>query len=151
MKAILGGMVVGKLDINDVYNPGELKVKGEHSGRHFDPDDAGGLLVQKSWTDANINQLGINDVKTHLSRFEDVDGDNAFMINRLEKINNKEISVTDYNKRFYTHELEEYNRYKTNGMLDSLNDEDFYYNAHTASLESYGINEVDMPLYHPRD
>ncbi|MBL6449089.1 hypothetical protein JMN32_22450 [Fulvivirga sp. 29W222] len=25
------GTVLGKLDNNDVYNPGELKVKGEHS------------------------------------------------------------------------------------------------------------------------
>jgi hypothetical protein len=51
--------------------------------------------------------------------------------------------------RFYTHELEEYSRYKNKGIVDSVNDEDFYYNAHAASLEAYGIDEIRSPLYHP--
>ena len=72
------------------------------------------------------------------------------MIDRLQKIKNEEIPATDYDKRFYTHELEEYSRYKNKGVADGVNDEDFYYNAHTASLESYSINELDSPLYHPR-
>lgn len=144
------GTVIGKLDNTDVYNPGELKVKGEHSGRHFDPDDAGGDIGKNDWNTATINQSGIDDVTTHLSRFEDIDGDNAFMIDRLNKIKNGEIPATDYDKRFYTHELEEYSRYKNKGIADGVNDEDFYYNAHTASLEAYSINEIQSPLYHPK-
>lgn len=144
------GTVVGKLDNTDVYNPGELKVKGEYSGRHFDPDDAGGSIIKKDWNVVTIDQSGIDDVTTHLSRFEDIDGDNAFMIDRLNKIKNGEISVTDYDKRFYTHELEEYRRFKNKGIADGINDEDFYYNAHTASLEAYSINEIQTPLYYPK-
>jgi hypothetical protein len=144
------GTIIGKLDNTDVYNPGELKVKGEYSGRHFDPDDAGGAITKKDWSSVTIEQSGIDDISTHLSRFEDIDGDNAFMIERLKKIKNGEISATDYDKRFYTHELDEYSRYKNKGIADGINDEDFYYNAHTASLESYSINEIQAPLYYPK-
>ncbi len=68
----------------------------------------------------------------------------------LQTRTRREISATDYDKRFYTHELEEYGRYKNRGIADGVNDEGFYYNAHAASLESYSINEINAPLYHPK-
>jgi hypothetical protein len=82
-------------------------------------------IVKKSWTNPKIDQSGIDNITSHLSRFEDIDGDNAFMIDRLQKLKNGDIPATDYDKRFYTHELEEYNRYKNKGVADGINDEDF--------------------------
>lgn len=150
------GVRLGKIDINDPYNPGTIKVKAEISQRHFDPDEAGGLIVKKSWANPTISQQGIDDIIVHLNRFG-YNADNANMINRLNKIKNGEIPITDYDKRFYTHELEEYSRYRNHGIPDGVNSgvyngidaEDFYYNAHTASLESYNVNELTLPLYYP--
>lgn len=150
------GVKLGKLDPNDVLDPGQMKVKGEVSLRHFDPDVAGGLIVKKSWSNPTISQQGIDDVVTHLNRFGP-NADNARMIDRLNRIKNGEIPITDYDKRFYTHELEELARYRNHGIPDGVSSgtyngisaEDFYYNAHAASLESYSINELTLPLYHP--
>ena len=48
-----------------------MKVRGESSDRWFDPDDAGGSIVKKSWANPSFNQSGIDDISTHLSRFDD--------------------------------------------------------------------------------
>ena len=76
------------------------------------------------------------------------------MISRLNKIKNGDITITDFDKRYYTHELEEYARYQNMGYptgVPSNADEaaDLWNNTHTASLESYSVNEVNQPLYHP--
>ena len=146
------GVKVGRLDPNDPYYPGEMKVKGASSTRWFDPDDAGGLIVKKSWANPSFNQPGIDDVSTHLSRFDDgaeISANNAYMINRLNHIKNGQIQPTDFDKRFYTHELEEFNRFQNKGIPNGVNDENFYQNAHTASLESYSINEAVEKIYPP--
>ena len=145
------GVKVGKLDPNDVYNPGQMKVKGEVSGRHFDPDDAGGLIVKKSWANPTVVQSGIDDVTTHLARFTEPEAiaNNNFMINRLNQIKNGQIQPTDFDKRFYTHELEEFARFQNKGIPNGTLDEAFYQNAHTASLESYSINETVLKIYPP--
>jgi hypothetical protein len=142
------GVKVGRLDPNDPYYPGEMKVQGDVSKRHFDPDEAGGLIVKKSWVNATITQQGIDDVATHLSRFGS-NSDNSNMIQRLQSIKNGNIQITDYDKRFYTHELEEYARYKNLGVPDGANPSGVWDNAHAASLEAYSINETLHPLYHP--
>jgi len=142
------GVRVGKLDPNDPYYPGEMKVKGEVSGRHFDPDLAGGLIVKKSWANPSIIQQGIDDITTHLSRFGN-NSDNANMISRLNQIKNGDIPITDFDKRFYTHELEEYARYRNLGIQDGLDPPGVWDNAHAASLETYSVNELASPLYHP--
>lgn len=144
------GIILGRLDPNDVYFPNEMRVLGSFSKRHFDPTDMGGLIIKKSWKDATITQTGIDDIKVHLSRFEDFEGNNAFMIDRLQQIKNGQIPISDFDKRFYTHELEEFSRYKAKGIANGTNNENFYYNAHTASLEVFSINEISSPIYHPR-
>lgn len=58
-------------------------------------------------------------VKAHLARFESVEA-NRKMINRLEKIKDGEIKPTDWDKRFYTHEIREYRRYKNLGIEDGV-------------------------------
>ena len=142
------GTDIGKLDMNDVSNPGELKVRGNHSGRHFDPDKAGGPIQKLNWRNADISGNGISDVERHLSRFGD-DAANSHMIDRLKKIERGEITATDFDKRFYTHELTEYQRYKNLGVPDGQNPAGVWDNAHAASLEDYAIHERTSPIYHP--
>ena len=142
------GTVIGRLDNKDVYNPGELKVVGEHSGRHFDPDDAGGAIQKLDWRNATISNNGINDVEKHLSRFPD-SPENRGMIERLKKIERGEMEATDYDKRFYTHELTEYQRYKNKGIPDGEDPSGVWDNTHTASLEDYQIDERVTSIYHP--
>jgi hypothetical protein len=131
------------------------EVTGKYSKRDFNPKKAGGPILNLSWKNAEITKDGIEVVKKHLSRFEDVPA-NQKMIARLEKIEKKEISITDFDKRFYTHELREYERYKILGFEDIKNElipDEVYNNAHSATLEDYKIYELDENrnsiLYHP--
>ena len=146
------GVKIGKLDV-DVTDGNALKVLGENSGRHFDPHLAGGSIIKKDWTNPSITSMGISDIQAHVSRFGP-DEANDFMIDRLNKIVNGEIQPTDFDKRFYTHELEEFQRYKNIGYATgapSNPDEahTLWNNTHTASLETYSVNEEILPLYHP--
>lgn len=72
------------------------------------------------------------------------------MIARLEKILKGELQVTDTDKRFYTHEIRELERYRNLGVKDGecpINNSEVWNNAHTATLEDYKINEKREPLY----
>lgn len=71
------------------------------------------------------------------------------MIERLEKILAGEITITDYDKRFYTHETRELERYRALGVPDGANDLITWNNTHTAILEDYKINEKIDFLYAP--
>ena len=105
------------------------------------------------WEDTKITKEGIEIVKKHLSRFDSVTA-NKKMISRLEEIEGRLIEVTDYDKRFYTHELREYERYKAFGIKDGVQtDYDTYNNLHTATLEDFKLSEIDNlgneNIYHP--
>ncbi|MNF57618.1 hypothetical protein D3C85_800260 [compost metagenome] len=69
------------------------------------------------------------------------------MIDRLQKVLRGDIPVTDTGKRFYSHELRELERYRALGFADSVEDESIWNDAHTATLEDYGIHEGTSPLY----
>ncbi len=141
---------------------GDGLVEGHYSKRSFDPDKAGGFILDLSWEDAEITEEGIELVKKHLSRFED-DEWNMRMIERLEKIEKGKIPITDFDKRFYTHETREFERYKTLGhenttWKDVTEDEfhEIWGNTHAATLEDYKIFEKIeykgksiYSLYHP--
>ena len=72
------------------------------------------------------------------------------MLERLEAIERGELEITDYDKRFYTHEIREYERYKNLGIEDGVDPGyDVWNDVHTATLEDYKINEIEQPLYHP--
>ena len=78
------------------------------------------------------------------------------MIKRLEEIEANKIKITDYDKRFYTHETREFERYKSLGHENSLQKEipdEIYENAHSATLEDFKLNEIQYDgkrtLYHP--
>ncbi|WP_185148722.1 hypothetical protein [Chryseobacterium mulctrae] len=136
---------------------GKGEVIGKYSKRPFNPDKAGGKILNLSWKNAEITKKGIEIVKKHLSRFEDIQC-NRTMIKRLEDIISGDIKATDWDKRFYTHEMREFQRYKALGHESTLQKEivdggDVWNNTHTATLEDYRITDQDnfgqSNLYHP--
>ncbi|MCO7614687.1 S-type pyocin domain-containing protein [Pseudomonas chlororaphis] len=130
---------------------GEINAKGQYSGRGYNTHKAGGPILDLDWRTATIDQSGVNKVKLHISRFEDSPA-NKVMIDRLERILKGELQVTDIDKRFYTHELRELERYRNLGIKDGVlpkNQDEVWNNTHTATLEDYKVNEKTQPLYTP--
>lgn len=126
---------------------------GKFSGRRFDPDKCGGPIINAVWQDAVIGKSGIAKVQTHLSRYGD-DPENGAMLERLRKINKGQLAATDWDKRFYTHELREYERYQVLGVADGTDPgREVWNNAHTATLEDFGLSDYTVDgvhtLYHP--
>jgi len=120
---------------------GKGEINGKYSNRPFNPEKAGGKILNLSWKNVEITKEGIEIVKKHLIRFGDVLA-NKKMIIRLEKIEAKEIPITDFDKRFYTHEIREYERYKALGVEDGVDPGyDLWNNTHTATLEDYKLSE----------
>ncbi|WP_221410426.1 hypothetical protein [Apibacter muscae] len=122
---------------------------GEYSGREFFKDKCGGKILDLDYKNTTITKEGIETVKEHTSRFGE-DHANQKMIERLEAIERGELEITEYDKRYYTHEIRESQRYDNMGVekgekgsFEQWND------AHTATLEDYKINEIEQPLYHP--
>ncbi|WP_409567490.1 S-type pyocin domain-containing protein [Pseudomonas sp.] len=121
--------------------------KGIHSGRVYNPDKAGGPTQDLDWATATVTQEGIDLVKLHTSRFVPSDA-NKIMIDRLEKILSGHISITDVDKRFYTHEMRELERYRAIGVADGV-EGNIWNNAHTATLEDYKLRDADDLFYTP--
>lgn len=130
-------------------------VLGKYSKRTFDINNCGGKILNLTWGNAKITKEGIEIVKKHLSRFEDVPA-NRKMIKRLEEIANGKLEITDWDKRFFTHETREFDRFKNlrheNTYFTEL-PKDLYDNAHSATLEDFKIYELNEQrqsiLYHP--
>ncbi|MHA4976536.1 S-type pyocin domain-containing protein [Pseudomonas extremorientalis] len=121
--------------------------KGVHSGRMYNPDKAGGPTQDLDWATATVTQEGIDLVKLHTSRFVPSDA-NKIMIERLEKILSGQIPVTDIDKRFYTHEMRELERYRALGVADGV-EGNVWNNAHAATLEDYKLRDADDLFYTP--
>lgn len=125
---------------------------GEYSGRAYNPDNAGGPIQDLDWQDAEVTQAGIDLVKLHVGRLHHSAG-NDVMIDRLEKILTGELRITDTDKRYYTHEIRELERYRNIGMADGPILEELeltvWNNAHTATLEDYKLKNSDELLYAP--
>lgn len=133
---------------------GEVTEKGKYSGRPYNPDKAGGPVRDLDWQGAVINQAGIDKVKLHTARFgESID--NTMMIDRLEKILSGELDVTDTDRRFYTHEIRELERYRTLGIADGtvpdngMKAAEVWNNAHTATLEDFKLKSEYTLFYTP--
>jgi hypothetical protein len=95
-------------------------------------------------------------VAKHLARFTEgpLGPDEQGMVNRLNKILDGGVAPTDYDQRFYTHELREWERYCEAGWpegqpSDEREANELWNSLHTASLEDFGLNEKRNPLYHP--
>ena len=130
---------------------GETNAKGKYSDRDYHTDKAGGPILDLYWSTAIFTQAGIDKVKLHTGRYEE-SADNKVMIDRLEKILKGELQATDIDKRFYTHEIRELERYRNLGIEDGKNPKnaaEVWNNAHTATLEDYKIDERHEPLYTP--
>lgn len=130
---------------------GETNAKGKYSGRDYNTDKAGGPIQNLDWKSAKIDRTGVDKVRLHTGRFGE-SPDNKVMIERLEKILKGELQATDTDKRFYTHEVRELERYRNLGIKDGLipeNYDEVWNNTHTATLEDYKINEKTQPLYTP--
>lgn len=129
------------------------EVRGEVSARAFNPAGVGGPIERLDFRSAIITAEGVGLVVVHLGRFEDV-SENVFMVGRLEQICDGRLDATDYDLRFYTHELRELSRYRTLGVPDGVDPGyDLWNDVHTAALEDYGIADRDetgrRTLYHP--
>jgi hypothetical protein len=133
--------------------------RGAASRRPFSPDQAGGTIQNLSTDRLKIQENGINRVEQHLSRFGD-DAQNQAQIQRLREIAAGNIEPTEADLNFYAHELRESVRYRKLGYEDrgtgdvwQPSDSDqarqVWNDAHTATLEDYGIKEGTGVLYHP--
>ncbi len=75
---------------------------------------------------------------------------NKVMIDRLEKILNGQLKATDIDKRFYTHEIRELERYRNLSVKDGTlppNEAEVWNNTHTATLEDYKLGNSETLLY----
>ncbi|XVN17514.1 S-type pyocin domain-containing protein [Pseudomonas corrugata] len=131
-------------------NPYEgATTKGEHSGRDFNPDKAGGPIIDLDWRTATVTREGIDTIKLHIARLSPSDA-NGVMIKRLENILSGDIDVTDTDLRYYTHEIRELKRFRNLGLRDDFvptDDSSYWNNAHTATLEDYKIQDRASLLY----
>ncbi|ECC3878637.1 colicin-D [Salmonella enterica subsp. indica] len=128
---------------------GETNAKGEYSGRPYNTDKAGGSIQKLDWKTATIDHAGVEKVKLHTGRFTESDA-NKVMIDRLEKILKGELQPTDVDKRFYTHEIRELERYRSLGIPDGVSPDDngaTWNNTHTATLEDYQLGNDEALLY----
>ncbi|WP_223504925.1 S-type pyocin domain-containing protein [Pseudomonas sp. BF-R-24] len=124
--------------------------RGKYSGRFFNPAKAGGPILDLDWASATVTQAGIDLVKLHTGRFRPSDA-NAIMIDRLKKILLGKLVITDVDKRFYTHEIRELERFRALGVADGVNSDDgvIWNNTHAATLEDYKVKDAFELLYTP--
>ena len=126
-------------------------VKGKYSGRLFNPEQAGGPILDLDWRTAVMTQTGIDAVKLHIARLDQSDA-NDMMVQRLEKILNGYSQLTDTDLRYYTHEIRELERFRALGLSDDFKPErgsPVWNNTHTATLEDYQLSSDDTQLYSP--
>lgn len=69
------------------------------------------------------------------------------MVQRLEDIAGGKLAATDTDKRFYTHEIRELERYRALGCADSETDDETWNNTHSATLEDYKLADDYKLLY----
>lgn len=93
---------------------------------------------QLDFSKVRFTEKAVDLVERHLSRFGP-DGPNEIMVDRLRKIVAGELDPTEYDYKFYTHELREYSRFRAGGFEEGLSPDDFYQTQHGATLEDYDI------------
>ena len=126
-------------------------IEGEHSGRDFNPEQTGGPTLDMKWEPAIVSQEGANIVTLHTSKFLQSDA-NKVMIDRLNRILRGDLEATDTDKRFYTHEIREFERFKALGYGDTEMPDPHspvWNNVHTATLEDFKLKDDPSLLYTP--
>lgn len=141
----MGGMQVPELDELEYFG-----ARGVASARNFDPEKAGGPIEKLTTDGVTIDYDGIAIIEKHISRF-DHDPANDVMIERLKSIAQGKISPEKVDLNYYTHECREFQRYCNlgweSGEPEGVAGYELWNNAHTATLEDFGINDDD--LFHP--
>jgi hypothetical protein len=127
--------------------------RGKTSGRSYHPEKAGGPIQSSDYRETEITPEGVVEVRTHTRRFEKFEP-NDLMNDRLDKIAAGELEPTEYDQRYYTHELRELQRYRNLDIADNVDaGYDVWNDTHTATLEDYGLADKDPngnpTLYHP--
>lgn len=124
-------------------------VRGKFSGRVFNPNQAGGPVLDLDWRSAVISRAGIDAVKLHIARLDQSDA-NDLMIQRLEEILSGRLAFTDTDLRYYTHEIRELERFRALGLSDAFRpdrESPMWNNAHTATLEDFKLEDNESLLY----
>ncbi|MFU2327152.1 S-type pyocin domain-containing protein [Pseudomonas sp. NFX98] len=122
---------------------------GMHSGRKFNPEKSGGPILELDWRTATVSRQGVDLVRLHTARLDQSDA-NDIMIRRLEKVLKGELVLTDTDRRYYTHEIRELERFRAMGLSDVFMPEEGspeWNNAHTATLEDFKLGASDSLLY----
>jgi RHS repeat-associated protein len=130
-----------------------LGARGPISRREFDAAAAGGPVRQLTTNRIRITNKGIDAVEQHVGRFGP-DAANEGMIKRLREIAAGQLEPAQADLNFYSHELRESVRYRRLGWRTGQPSDmdasyDLWNNAHTATLEDYGLREGPGILYHP--
>lgn len=125
---------------------GEWNTQGKYSGRKYNSEKCGGPIRDLDWRTADIDAAGVELVKIHVKRFGASSG-NDVMVQRLTDITGGKIAATDTDKRFYTHEIRELERYRALGYADNETDGVTWNNTHSATLEDYKISDKGNDLY----
>lgn len=151
--SIAAGLTMGRMRFPDLEALEQYGARGTVSGRPFDPEKAGGPIENLTTDGVIITHEGIEIVEKHTSRFGD-DPANAFMVNRLKKIVDGEITREQVDLNYYTHECREYKRYcnlgwETGTPADNIEAHELWNNTHTATLEDYKLKGAVEDLYHP--
>jgi hypothetical protein len=131
--------------------------RGPASRREFDPEAAGGPIQQLDARKARITDKGVEEVTAHLQRFTGggaLQAPEQGMLDRLTSIAAGDMEPTSYDLNFYTHEMDEADRYAQLGFgpesgtgLGSSEMYEVWNDVHTAALEDYGISDAE--LFHP--
>jgi hypothetical protein len=125
--------------------------EGKHSEREFNAEAIGLEISNLEWTPAVVSEEGIGVLELHTLKFPESDA-NKIMIDRLHRILRGELEITDTDKRFYTHEIREFERFKALGYGDTeMPDKEspVWNNLHTATLEDYKLKDDPTLLYTP--
>jgi len=125
--------------------------EGKHSEREFNAEAIGLEISNLEWTPAVVSEEGMGVLELHTLKFPESDA-NKMMIDRLHRILRGELEITDTDKRFYTHEIREFERFKALGYGDTeMPDKDspVWNNLHTATLEDYKLKDDPTLLYTP--
>ncbi|MFJ2428381.1 S-type pyocin domain-containing protein [Pseudomonas sp. NPDC087804] len=125
--------------------------EGEHSTRKFNPEEIGLPIILSHWGSAIATPEGVFTVESHTLKFPK-SAANEIMVDRLYKVLQGELEMTDTDKRFYTHEIREFERLKAMGYGDNeMPDKDspVWNNVHAATLEDYQLRDDPALLYTP--
>lgn len=153
--SVVTGLTMGRMKVPSLEELQALEhygAKGSYSGRNFDPDLAGGPILNLSTEGVVIDKAGIATVEKHVSRFE-YDPGNIVMVDRLKRIERGEIKTEQVDLNYYTHECREFERYCNlgweTGQPPGIEGYKLWDNAHTATLEDFKLEGKLEDLYHP--